>query len=126
MPRSKLGLFHLLPYKGQSYQITFLSIIVADGTMDQMSMKTVMKTVMTTFLSSIVTEMTMTELRATGGRSQIEALCFISKLTEGVSTQMTKNIFKPVRGCVHLCTQRGGGIQKPLYTPQLWIILPLK
>lgn len=118
MPWSKLGLFHLLPYKGQSYQITFLSIIVADGTMDQMSMKTVMKTVMTTFLSSIVTEMTVTGLRATGGRSQIEARCFISKLTEGVSTQMTKNIFTSQRLCAPVHT-KGVEIQKPLYTPQL-------
>lgn len=109
-------LFHLLQYKGQSYQITFLFIVVADGTMDQIGMKTVMKTVMATFLSSVVTEMTVTELRATGSRSYIEALCSISKLTEGVSTQMTKNTFKPVRG---LCTGAHKGRKNTKYTPQL-------
>lgn len=106
MPWSELVLFHLLGYKGQSRQITFLFTIVPDGTMDQMGMKTVMKTVMATLLSSVMTEMTVTELRAAGGRSHTEALCSILKLTEGVGTQMTKNMFRPVRGCVCRYTQR--------------------
>lgn len=55
--------FNLLGYKGQSYQITLLFIVVADGTKDQMGMKKVMKTAVATFLSSIMTEMAVTELR---------------------------------------------------------------
>lgn len=61
-------------YKGESYQIIFLFISVADGTMDQIGMKTVMKTALTIFLSSIMTEVTVIELRATGSRSHVEGL----------------------------------------------------
>lgn len=57
----ELVLVHLLVYKGESYQIIFLFITVADGTMDQIGMKTAL----TIFLPSIMTEMTVIELQAT-------------------------------------------------------------
>jgi len=68
-----------------------------------------MKTVMTTFLSSIMTVMTVTKLRATGGRSHIEALCSILKLTEDVSTEMTKNMVKTEA----VCPEREQKYKKP-------------
>lgn len=59
MPWIGLVSFNLLGYKDQSYQITFLFLVVADSTKDQTGMKKVMKTA--TFLPSVMTEMAATE-----------------------------------------------------------------
>ena len=119
MSWSELVLFHLLGYKGQSYQITFLFIIVADGTMDQMGMETVMKTYDNI---SVISYNRDDCDRTEGHRWQIthwrsvQHLKIPSPITEGVSTQMTKNMFKPVRGCMRRRTQRGGNTKTPRHT----------
>lgn len=74
-----------------------------------------MKTAMTTFLSSIMRY----DCDRTEGHKVADhtlKFCSISKLTEGVSTQMTKNMFKSVRGYVHRCTQRDEKYKPPVHS----------
>lgn len=102
--------FNLLGYKDQSYQIAFLFIVVADGIKDQTGTKRVLKTTVAIFLSSATVAIFLSSdgcnrMEATGDRSNIGDLCSISKFMNRVGTQVTKNKFKPVRGCVHRYVQ---------------------